>query len=180
LKLAVTTMSPRSTARRRHRRPRRLWLVCAAGLAALLLTTACGASPEAGTDTRSGTTTVDAVTIEVHRSAYCGCCGVYEDYLAEQGFEVEPRVREDVDRLKDSLGLPMQLASCHTSMVGGYFVEGHVPAEVIRMLLDERPDIDGIALAGMPAGSPGMPGQKDRDWVIYAISDGEATEFTVL
>ena len=150
------------------------------GLAALLLTTACGAAPEPGADTRSGATAVEAVTIEVHRSVYCGCCEVYEDYLAEQGFEVEPRVREDVDRFKDSLGVPMDLASCHTAMVDGYFVEGHVPAEVIHMLLDERPDIDGITLPGMPAGSPGMPGQKDRDWVIYAVSDGEVTEFTVL
>ncbi len=179
MKPTITTPRPRSTHQRRGRTGR-LRLASAVGLAALLLTTACGAAPEPGADTRSGATAVEAVTIEVHRSVYCGCCEVYEDYLAEQGFEVESRVREDVDRFKDSVGVPMDLASCHTAMVDGYFVEGHVPAEVIHMLLDERPDIDGITLPGMPAGSPGMPGQKDGAWVVYAVSDGEVTEFTVL
>lgn len=79
--------------------------------------------------------------------------------------------------LKESVGIPPDLASCHTALIDGYVVEGHVPADAIRRLLDERPEIDGIALPGMPAGSPGMGGRRDAAWVVYAVSGGEVTEF---
>jgi hypothetical protein len=72
------------------------------------------------------------------------------------------------------------MRSCHTLTIGGYFIEGHVPVEAVRKLLDEQPPIDGIALPGMPAGSPGMGGDKAHSFVIYAITDGEAEEFVTL
>jgi hypothetical protein len=177
---AVPTPHPTGRRRAGRRSTVRGW--SAVALLMLLLTSACATSPPSPSTgaTPAGGTAADTVTIEVHRSAYCDCCGVYERYLTGEGFTVESNVREDVDALKDSLGIPYELGSCHTALVGGYFVEGHVPVEAIRKLLDERPAIDGIALPGMPAGSPGMPGQKDGDWVIYAVADGAVTEFMTL
>ena len=72
------------------------------------------------------------------------------------------------------------MQSCHTSIIGDYYVEGHVPVEAIRKLLDERPSIDGIALPGMPQGSPGMSGEKAEPFVIYAITGGAVEEFVTL
>jgi hypothetical protein len=140
------------------------WL--AAGFAAVTLTAACSVAP-----------TTDAVVVEVHRSPTCDCCGAYEEYLAEQGFAVEPVIRDDVVAFKQGVGVPAELGSCHTSLVEGYWVEGHVPAEAIRRLLAEQPPIDGIALPGMPAGTPGMPGVQDSVWTVYAVTGGEASEF---
>jgi len=86
---------------------------------------------------------------------------------------------DSVEDIKGDLRIPQDLWSCHTSLVGNYYVEGHVPVETLRKLLDEQPDIDGIALPGMPQGSPGMGGEKDEPWVIYSISDGGIEEFAV-
>lgn len=138
----------------------------AGGAAVILAMAGCSTAPAS-----------DAVTIEVHRSPTCECCVGYEEYLAGEGFEVEPVVRDDAAAFKDEVGVPVDLGSCHTAIVEGYFVEGHVPVEAVRTLLDERPDIDGIALPGMPVGTPGMPGEQLDDWVVYAVLDGEVTEF---
>lgn len=69
------------------------------------------------------------------------------------------------------------MQSCHTTVIGGYYIEGHVPVEAIKRLLEEKPQIDGIALPGMPAGSPGMSGSKEGPFVIYSISGGQTSEF---
>lgn len=121
-----------------------------------------------------------AIVAQVHRSATCGCCGEYERYLQENGFRVETVIREDLAVLKQALGIPQDMGSCHTTLIDGYFVEGHAPAEVITRLLQERPDVDGISLPGMPAGAPGMEGTKDGPWTIYAILDGIAREYVTL
>ncbi len=84
---------------------------------------------------------------------------------------------DDVTDMKNDLGIPQDMWSCHTSMVGDYFVEGHVPVEAIRKLLDEQPPIEGIALPGMPSGSPGMPGVQAQPLTVYSIVDGETNEF---
>ncbi len=84
---------------------------------------------------------------------------------------------DSVEEVKDDLDIPEDMRSCHTSLVGEYYVEGHVPVEAVRQLLLEQPDIDGIALPGMPQGSPGMSGNKDGTWVIYSISGGAVEEF---
>ena len=115
--------------------------------------------------------------VEVHRSASCGCCGGHLEHLADAGFEVVDHVHDDEDavpQMKEGLGIPTDLWSCHTTLVGGYAVEGHVPAEVITALLDEGPTVDGIALPGMPAGSPGMAGQQDETWSFVSFTDGAA------
>lgn len=110
----------------------------------------------------------------VHKTPACGCCGVYASYLGKRNFDVEISDVEDLRPIKESLGVPYELESCHTTEVGGYVVEGHIPTEAIENLLSEKPDIKGIGMAGMPSGSPGMPGPKNGDFVIYEIThDGE-------
>lgn len=84
---------------------------------------------------------------------------------------------EDVAEIKDDLGIPPDMQSCHTLIVEDYFVEGHVPLEAIRKLLEEQPPIDGIALPGMPSGSPGMGGMKAEPFTIYSIVEGRVDEF---
>ena len=97
-----------------------------------------------------------AATIEVVKSPYCACCTHWVDYLRAEGFEVRVTETEDVTPTARRLGVPDDLRSCHTASVGGYAIEGHVPAADIRRLLDERPQAAGIAVPGMPIGSPGM------------------------
>jgi hypothetical protein len=118
--------------------------------------------------------------VTVYSSPTCGCCHEYEKYLEENGFEVEPIRTEALSEMKDELDIPEEMRSCHTAKVGEYFVEGHVPVEAIRKLLEEQPPIDGIALPGMPSGSPGMGGAKAEPFMIYSITDGEVEEFVTL
>ncbi len=143
----------------------------------ILLAAACGgeAANEPTATTEEPTAAAQAIT--VHSSPSCGCCGGYEQYLEEEGFEVESRMMEDTAELKDSLGIPQDMRSCHTSMVGEYYVEGHVPVEAIQKLLEEQPQIDGIALPGMISGSPGMAGVQAQPLTVYSIVDGETDEF---
>lgn len=118
--------------------------------------------------------------ITVFKSQSCGCCSGYINGLERSGFDVTTNVMDDVAPIKSKYNIPPNMRSCHTSVVGGYFVEGHVPIEAINKLLEEQPDIDGIALPGMPSGSPGMPGTKTEIWTIYALSDGKTTEFMTI
>ena len=89
-------------------------------------------------------------------------------------------VTGDFEDVKVELDIPEDMWGCHTSIVGDYYVEGHVPVEAIRKLLREQPEIDGIALPGMPQGSPGMSGEKDGPWVIYSISGSVVEEFVTI
>jgi hypothetical protein len=125
----------------------------------------------------SPTSSSSEVQITVFQSPQCGCCGEYKAYLQEEGFQVEARHLEDMASLKRDHQVPQEMWSCHTSIVGGYFVEGHVPVEAIEKLLRERPAIRGIALPGMPSGSPGMGGAKEEPFKIYALSDGPPSLF---
>ena len=94
--------------------------------------------------------------ITVYRSPTCGCCKGWIDHLRSHGFEVTDVQRDDVNSTKQQLGLPQELASCHTAVIDGYVVEGHVPADDIKRLVAEKPDLAGIAVPGMPVGPPGM------------------------
>ena len=135
------------------------------------------AEPRASPEAR-GTTGQTAVTI--YSSPTCGCCAQYAVYLEEEGFQVTLERTNNVDEIKDSLGIPDDVRSCHTAVIGRYFVEGHVPVAAIAKLLEEQPEIDGIALPGMPSGSPGMLGSKEGPFVIYAVADGAVSEFMTL
>ncbi|MBF0190872.1 MAG: CopG family transcriptional regulator [Magnetococcales bacterium] len=98
----------------------------------------------------------------LYKSPQCGCCTGYAEFLKSQGYAVETENVADMDPLKRSLGVPKELESCHTTRIGGYVVEGHVPLKTLQRLLQEKPAIPGIALAGMPSGVPGMPGPKEK------------------
>jgi hypothetical protein len=120
-----------------------------------------------------------AATIEVVKSPYCGCCELWIDYLRAEGFEVRVVEAEDVTPAARQLGVPDDLRSCHTASINGYAIEGHVPAADIRRLLDERPDAAGIAVPGMPIGSPGMEqGDVRQPYATILFSrDGRRTLF---
>ena len=116
--------------------------------------------------------------VEFHKSMSCGCCGAHSSYIKRQGLDHRIINMDDVSPIKDTLGVPDGLRSCHTVILGDYFVEGHMPVEAIEKLITEKPDIAGIALPGMPSGSPGMPGTKTETWIIYAVNhDGTSHEF---
>ena len=116
--------------------------------------------------------------ITVYKSSSCGCCDLYTGYLEKKGFDVEIINLPDVSAIKTQHGVLNNLQSCHTSVIGDYFVEGHIPTEAIDKLLNEKPNIKGIALPGMPSGSPGMPGSKTGEFVIYSVNlDGTSSEF---
>lgn len=107
-----------------------------------------------------------ALTIDVHRDANCGCCTAWIDHLEDNGFIVNDHVEADMTAVKIRLGVPPRLASCHTGVINGQFVEGHVPAADI-LKLRQRPDLLGLAVPGMPVGSPGMEMGERRD--SYAV-----------
>jgi len=121
-----------------------------------------------------------STTVEVYKSPTCGCCSKWVDHLRNHGFTVRAINTDKIDDLKSSRGVPRQVRSCHTALVGGYVVEGHVPAADVQRLLRERPAIAGIAVAGMPIGSPGMEvsGVKAQSYNVLAFSkDGSTRVF---
>jgi hypothetical protein len=138
---------------------------------------AAPASPAAAETSSSPVTAVQDIVIEVHRAPNCGCCTGWEAYMIDQGFTVDSWEDPGLTEFKISSGVPMDAMSCHTALVDGYVVEGHVPVEAIYDLLEERPDIDGIALPGMPQGSPGMPGEQVAPFEILAFDDGLTSVF---
>ena len=111
-------------------------------------------------------------SIQVYKSPTCGCCEQWISHLEANGFEVVAKDLPDVSVVKRQNGLPPSLASCHTAIVGGYVVEGHVPAADIERLLREKPKIVGLAVPGMPIGSPGMEGPKPEAYDVIAF-DGQ-------
>lgn len=135
-----------------------------------------GQSP--GPNSSKTKTALRGQEITVYKTKTCGCCRVYTQYLDKENANVKVMDVADLSEIKNQYGVPSNLESCHTSLVGGYVVEGHIPLEAIEKLLTELPPIKGIALAGMPSGSPGMPGPKTEKWIIYAIrNDGSVSEF---
>jgi hypothetical protein len=114
----------------------------------------------------------------MYKNPQCGCCEGYASYLRRNGFKVTVKETHNMSLISRQNGVPEKLAGCHTMLLGGYVVEGHVPVGAINKLLKERPDIKGIALPGMPEGSPGMTGEKTEPFTIHEISD-EAKVFAV-
>lgn len=115
----------------------------------------------------------------IFRGQSCGCCSIFTQYAAREGLDIADIVDDaDLAAIKQKYNIPAQMQSCHTTIIGDYFVEGHVPIEAINKLMAEKPDIAGIALPGMQQGSPGMPGTKKGLFTIYAIGkDGSISEF---
>jgi hypothetical protein len=110
----------------------------------------------------------------LYKNPQCGCCEGYADYLRENGFEVEVKPTNDLTQISREAGVPEDFQGCHTMFIDGYVVDGHVPVTTVRKLLSERPDIAGVALPGMPLGSPEMGGEKTGPFEIYAVTkDGK-------
>jgi len=122
---------------------------------------------------------VEARSATLYKNPQCDCCEDYAQYLRQHGYTVQVTATHDLDAIKARHGVPEALSGCHTTLVGGYVVEGHVPLPVIERLLKERPAIRGISLPGMPAGSPGMTGRKQEQFKIYEISTRPSAKSTV-
>ena len=117
------------------------------------------------------TAALAATEMTVYKSPSCGCCEKYVDYLRENGFAVKAIDEDNMDAVKKRYGVS-HVASCHTALVGGYVVEGHVPVGAIRKLLKERPAIIGISAPGMPQNSPGMGEIKKGTLIVYGVPTG--------
>ncbi len=118
--------------------------------------------------------TAAPVPITVYKTPTCGCCKKWVQHLEANGFKVTVHDLDNLDEIKRTTGVPAALQSCHTGLLGKYVVEGHVPADVLQKLLNEKPNILGLAVPGMPGGSPGMEGpRKDRYDVIAFERNGK-------
>jgi hypothetical protein len=129
----------------------------------------------------AGSVRAAPVAVTLYKNPECGCCDGYADYLRHHGFAVTAHATNDLAEISRKAGIPSDLQGCHTAFIGDYVVDGHVPVEAINKLLAERPAIKGITLPGMPAGSPGMNGEKAEPFTIYAIGqDGKSGAFMTL
>lgn len=115
----------------------------------------------------------------LYKTPQCGCCEEYAKYLRENGFAVKVVPTHSLTLLKKKHGVPSSLEGCHTTLVGNYVVEGHVPLKTLNKLLTERPAIKGISLPGMPMGSPGMTGTKTAPFTMYEITHGSPKVYAV-
>lgn len=149
------------------------WIVAVATLTTLALTAALalGGSPA------RAASPLDGLQVTVTKSPLCGCCGDYIAILRQRGVDVTVIDTDDTASAKIALGVPMSAWSCHTTQAGAYAVEGHVPLEAIERLLSELPEIDGIALPGMPAGSPGMNGAQTAPFQVVAFDASGVRSF---
>lgn len=116
-----------------------------------------------------------ATDMLVRKDPNCGCCGAWAKQVGAAGFSVKIEETSRLDTIRSSLGVPSDLAACHTAEVGGYVVEGHVPVIAINRMLAERPDAAGIAVPGMPQGSPGMSGKPQKYSVVLFGPRGRRT-----
>ena len=121
----------------------------------------------------------EALQVTTFRSPTCGCCGAWIDHMKAAGFEVTDKVTEDMEGVKREHNVPEDLSACHTAIVGGYVVEGHIPAADVQRLLMEKPNVVGITVPGMPLGSPGMESGniKEPYEVLTFDQSGQTTVF---
>ena len=120
------------------------------------------------------------LSVEVFKTPSCGCCYGYVLFLEKEKFNVKQTDMRSLHSIKQKYNIPLEMQSCHTTIIGRYFIEGHVPLEAVNKLLKEQPDIDGIALPGMPIGTPGMPGKKEEPFVVYQLIDGKFSIFMTI
>lgn len=147
-------------------------------------TTASAAADAADAADAAAAAAPDAATagslplVVVHKSESCGCCGLWVEHMQQAGFPVQVRNLDNVNPVKERVGVPFGKGSCHTAEVGGYFVEGHVPAADIKRLLLEQPAARGLVVPGMPAGSPGMemPDGRVQPYVVELVREDGGTE----
>ncbi|MDW5376522.1 DUF411 domain-containing protein [Halomonas sp. HP20-15] len=116
----------------------------------------------------------------LYKSPSCGCCAAYADYLESRGVAVQVVQTQDLGETKSRLGIPHGLGSCHSLEMDGYVIEGHVPGAALDRLFTERPEVAGIALPGMPAGTPGMPGERQQELTVHQFDDESTATFMIL
>ena len=149
-----------------------IWLLATAPIS---LVSAEESTPTTASDTAS------AREVIMYKSPTCGCCGSWADHLRKAGFTVVENKRDDMDGIKSQYGVPDRLASCHTAIVDGYIIEGHVPATDVERLLKERPNVVGLTAPGMPMNAPGMQdeGLPARHYDVLSFnSAGQSKVFT--
>lgn len=144
-------------------------------VAAIAFAAACGnadAAPEAGQPQALAAPDQGLPTVLVYKTATCGCCTGWVEHMRQAGFTVDARDlpnNTELMRVKVDVGVPGAMATCHTAVVDGYVVEGHVPADQVKRLLAERPEVVGIAVPGMPIGSPGMEGPNAQPYRVFSF-----------
>jgi hypothetical protein len=146
-----------------------------------LLLAACTRGDARNAQTSAVEENVTLPLVTVYKTPTCGCCVAWAEYMEDEGFTVRQVDVATTADVRNRLGVPSSLGSCHTAVVGDYVVEGHVPAEDVKRLLRDRPDATGIAVPGMPLGSPGMevPGREPQPYeVLLFASDGRVAVFS--
>jgi hypothetical protein len=143
------------------------------GLAGLGLVSAFAFAPARTAEPTNRRTAGPEIT--VYRSPTCGCCKTWEEYLRKNGFTVKDILQDDLSAIKEESGVTGKLASCHTALIAGYVIEGHVPAADIQRLLKEKPKVVGLTAPGMPGASPGMDSGKDPYEVLTFDAKGNTT-----
>ncbi len=120
---------------------------------------------------------IRSLSITVYKSASCGCCGDWAEHLEQQGFEVTSINQSNMSLIKQQLGVPIELQSCHTATVNGYLVEGHVPAADIKNMVNQSSSVRGLAVPGMPIGSPGMEmGDRKEAFKVISFREDGSTQ----
>jgi hypothetical protein len=138
-----------------------------------------GCAPSETDTTAAPATPATLPAMTVYKTPTCGCCTIWAERMADAGLEVETVDLPDLGQIKRDLGIPNSAASCHTATVGGYAIEGHVPADDVKRLLAEQPDARGLAVPGMPIGSPGMevPGRPADAYDVLLVTDEGTSVF---
>ena len=138
----------------------------------------CAAAFSAVTAAAPTVTSPAKPTITVYKDPNCGCCRNWIEHLIKHGYRVDAKDTPDMEQIKTAFGVPSPLKSCHTAVVGGYLIEGHVPAADIDRLLATKPKVKGLAVPGMPMGSPGMEGAAKQHYQVLAFDrTGKARVF---
>lgn len=120
---------------------------------------------------------VAGTAVALYRQQGCSCCTAYADYLRDNGFAVDVTTLEDLEQIRAEHAIPEGAVGCHTSVADGYVIEGHVPVEATDRLLGERPDVDGIAVVGMPVSSPGMGRPNGEPLEVLSFRNGRVAEY---
>lgn len=151
------------------------WTSVAASVSALAVGAAIVSSKPASLSASDAS--LAPVEVIVYKSPTCGCCSKWVDHMRASGFKVIAHDTNNMQAVKTKLGVPDAMASCHTSVVNGYVIEGHVPAADINRLLRDTPKVGGLAVPGMVAGSPGMEGGRSDPYNVVTFGAGASTVF---
>ena len=155
--------------RSKERKALPLVLVIAAAVAAVVMGAVWLSAPS--------TTRAEAADVVVYKRPSCTCCNAWVAHLRDHGLNVETIAVTETTVAQAELGVPQSLAACHTAKAGDYWIEGHVPADLVKQLLDEQPsDIRGLAVPGMPVGSPGMEGANPQPYSVFRVTTAGETE----